>query len=196
MNADVVRLTPAALRGDIDAMAAIIAEIARAHDIRVVVDADASHSAFVAARRIVVPPLDGFRDFAKTLHELAHCVAGPCQGPLHQPDRAAQDSHRCLECESRPWEIAQAWFPFNPEMFSTQRYCLGTYRACTPGSPAAVQHLDRARGTVAWAKSRQTHQRQADFRSKVATVERWKQQEVRRSRPLQEKAALVRQWRG
>jgi hypothetical protein len=106
-------------------------------------------------RQMVIPPITDFVSFGSFLHELGHCVNGPCPR-TGDHYRKFKSGDGCLRCEVLAWETAQQFVPFeNRELIDDLRECLGTYLADTPAPGTALHDAERQCGTVFWAEKRQ-----------------------------------------
>jgi hypothetical protein len=164
--------------GDLAAMTEMIHLLAERHSVRITwrPPDQQAYAYAIGTKAVVIPPIRSATDFAVCLHELGHCVAGPCAGGDHQPQRNGQ-WRACLRCEQEAWEIAMRMCVFSPAMFAELQRGLTWYRRSTGGPASAAEAVDRTKGTITWADSVQKHKRMRDRHALVAC---WKTDSRRR----------------
>jgi hypothetical protein len=129
--------------GDPTAMRGFLGRLCREEGIGLIWTADQTRwFARVARREVSIPPPIDHAAFAIGLHEIGHCLVGPCAGPA-------------LECERLAWEKAGTLVAFSREMFEQLRQSLSTYRRGTPAPLAVQQQADRQMGLVTWGQEYQ-----------------------------------------
>ena len=159
--------------GDPAAMRSFLERLCREQKISIIWTANSDQWLARGLREVSIPPPIDHSAFAIALHEVGHCLAGPCAGSHHQAQREGR-THRCLECERLAWEKARMLVPFSRAMFEKLRQCLSTYRrGRTPAPPAAKQRADREMGFVQWGLE---HQRRIKWQARVDAVARWKRE--------------------
>jgi hypothetical protein len=100
----------------------------------------------VRKNRIVVPPIESETDVAVVLHEMGHCCAVPCRGPLHHRDPAERRWWKCLACETSAWAIAALLIrplPWSKQMHARLMQSLDHYHCHTAGHAEAKRQLKR-----------------------------------------------------
>jgi hypothetical protein len=156
--------------GDATAIRALFETVCREHRIAFSYSATARWCAHISRRRVVVPAPYDDETLAICLHEAAHVVNGECPRTALHFDRQRASSE-CVECERSAWVTAQKWIPFTERMTARMRRAFRTYRAGTPAPYEALQAADRTLGVVAALTEQMKQER---FKSRAATVARWK----------------------
>jgi hypothetical protein len=109
-------------------------------------------------RHIVCPPITSEVDVAIALHEAGHCLAEPCRGGLHRPNRAVKDWHHCIRCETLAWALAGLLIRplrWTTPMHARLAQSLEHYRQRTPASAEALGELARLTSNLGRASFRQ-----------------------------------------
>ena len=140
------------IAGDPAALRRLLEAIAEKH--RITIYWTAEPRAWRAGKNYayVPPPVDKSAA-AIGLHELAHCIAGPCpRTGDHRHAKVEGKTLICLGCEERAWEVAVGLVPFDRQMHEQLRMALGTYRRSTPAPVRVQEAADRLMGTVSYAE--------------------------------------------